>query len=414
MGAKSIGFVKEILVASVFGVSDGLDVYLLAFVLIGFPLSILLNAIQTVMISALASARDGKGQGVTYVSTTIVTLLAIGVILPVWLAVLDTLLPYVASSFSPEKLEWLETALIWLIPYYFLNGANLLGYGLLQARGRFFANGLLPAITPLVTIPIIYFYARIGAWEALVIALTVGSLLESVVVNVLLARAGLLGRPNFHAPELVRVLRGSKALLPGTLILALGMVAEQAIAASLGNGAVAALGYGYRLPAALNGIVVTAIGITVLPYFASLLAEGKAAYCLHSLEKIARWLLFLGLLLAVALASMSETIVGVIYQRGAFDTSAAASVYPIQQAYFFQLPFYLVLVLSTRMLAALGRNSVVSVLAVVAVSIQIALAWSLGTRFGPAGIAWAATFSYAVWAGASFLWARYFLRGDAS
>lgn len=411
IAAKSVGFVKEIVVASAFGVSDGMDVYLLAFVLIGFPLSILLNAIQTAMISTLASTQNGKEQaGGAYVSTVIVTFLAISVLLPVWLFALQALLPHIASSFSPEKLAWLENALLWMIPYYFLNGVNLLAYGVLQARRRFFANGLLPALTPMVTIPVVYVYGGASAWEVLVVALTLGYLLEFIVLNGMMARGGLLVRPDFHCSELSRILRGSKALLPGTLLLALGMVAEQAIAASLGSGAVAALGYGYRLPTALNGVVVMAIGITVLPYFAGLLAEGKTAYCLHSLEKIGRWLLVLGLLLAVALAMMSEAIVNVIYQRGAFDAIAVARVYPIQQAYFFQLPFYLVLILATRTLAALGRNGVVSLLAGAAVTIQIAMAWSLGNRFGPLGIAWAATTAYAVWALAAFLSARRFLK----
>ena len=409
-----MGFIKEIFVASVFGVSDALDVYLLAFVLIGFPLSILLNAIQTVMISSLAAARNNTERaGETYTSTLLVTLLAVSALLPVWLFALQALLPQLASGFSPEKLDWLESALVWMIPYYFLNGLNLLGYGVLQARQRFIQNGLLPALTPLITIPIVYTYGGTHAWEILVIALTAGALLEFVALNGILARAGLFRRPDFRSPELVRILQNGKVLLPGTLIMALGPVAEQSIAASLGSGAVATLGYGFRLPAALNGIVVTAIGITVLPYFSALLAEGRAGYCLHSLEKIGRWLLFLGLIFAAVLALMSETIVTLIYQRGVFDAAASARVYPIQQVYFLQLPFALLAMLGIRTLVALGRNGIVSLLTAMAVVIQIVLAWSLSTHLGTVGIAWGVTIASAFLAMTTFLWSRRFLKNHA-
>lgn len=409
-----MGFIKEIFVASVFGVSDALDVYLLAFVLIGFPLSILLNAIQTVMISSLAAARNNTERtGETYTSTLLVTLLAVGALLPIWLFALQALLPQLASGFPPEKLAWLESALVWMIPYYFLNGLNLLGYGVLQARQRFIQNGLLPVLTPLITIPIVYTYGGTHAWEMLVIALTAGALLEFVALNGMLARAGLFRRPDFRSSELARILQNGKVLLPGTLIMALGPVAEQSIAASLSSGAVATLGYGFRLPAALNGIVVTAIGITVLPYFAALLADGKAGYCLHSLEKIGRWLLFLGLIFAAVLAFMSEIIVTLIYQRGVFDAAATARVYPIQQVYFLQLPFALLAMLGIRTLVALGRNGIVSLLTAIAVVMQIVLAWSLSTYFGTVGIAWGVTVASAFLAVTTFLWSRRFLKNHA-
>lgn len=389
VAAKSISFVKELFVASAYGVSDALDVYLLAFVLIGFPLSILLNAIQTVMISTLAAARGNSEQtGATYTATVFVTLLAVAALLPMWLFALQVLLPWLASGFDPAKRAGLESALFWMTPYYFLNGLNLLGYGVLQARQRFIPNGLLPVLTPLVTIPIVVAYGETHAWHVLVVALTAGALLECVALHAMLARTGWLRRPDFRNADFARIWQGSKALLPSTLILALGPVAEQSIAAAQGGGAVAALGYGYRLPAALSGIVVTAIGITVLPYFAALLAEDKADYCLHSLKKAGRWLLFLGLGCVGPLVLLSEPLVTLIYQRGAFDAAATAFVYPIQQIYFLQIPFALLAMLGIRALAALHRNGVISVLTGLAVAIQISVAFTLSAYIGVVGVAW--------------------------
>ena len=84
--------------------------------------------------------------------------------------------------FIAEKQQETATALFWLVPYYFLNGINLLGYGVLQARGRFFANGLLPSLTPIVTIAILVATDPAGDWRFLTTALAAGTALECMVL----------------------------------------------------------------------------------------------------------------------------------------------------------------------------------------------------------------------------------------
>lgn len=410
--AKGLGFVKEITVAAYFGLSGALDIYLLAFVLIGLPLSILLNAAQTALISQLSgNPCSTKESGQLYTATALLTLAGMAALLPLWLLLLHSWLPWLASGFSPEKRQALETALFWLIPYYFLNGLNLLGYGALQAKGRYLANGLLPTATPLVTILMLAVWGGTNDWHILIYALVAGAAAECTFLLLVLQRSGLLPSPRLRGVlGLAAVMSASLALLPGTIMLAVGPVVEQAIAASMGEGTIAALGYGYKLPAAMQGILVTAIGITVLPYFASLISEKRISYCLHSLEKLALWLLIGGAVLVVPLAALSGDIVALMYQRGAFDATASAHVAPIQVAYFVQLPFALVAMMGIRTLAALGHNGLISAGTAVAVMLQSALAYGLGLRFGASGIAWAATLVSALLAATTFLTARALLR----
>src|SRR5436309_6546328 len=116
--AKGLGFIKEVLVAALFGLSGALDIYLVAFVLIGFPVSILLNAGQTALISALAAERSSSTDGGRlYAATILLTVASLAVLLPLWLLVLPKVLPWLASGFSPDKRQELETALFWLVPY---------------------------------------------------------------------------------------------------------------------------------------------------------------------------------------------------------------------------------------------------------------------------------------------------------
>jgi putative peptidoglycan lipid II flippase len=405
--AKGLGFVKEVLVAAMFGLSGALDIYLMAFVLIGFPVTILLNAVQTSLISALAVEQTPSNAGSAYVTTALATTVCLVVMLPVWLSFVPTALPWLASGFSPEKRQELEVALLWLIPYYFLNGLNLLGYGALQARGRYFTNGVLPSVTPVATIVVLLVAGTTRDWRVLTSALVIGTAIECVSLHYLLRRAGQIARPKWS--NVVRpgpVITASLMLLPGTFMVSVGPVIEQAIAASMGEGTNAALVYGLKLPTAIQGMLLTAVGITALPFFASQLAQGRAAYCLHSLTKLTWVLLAGGLVLAIPLAVFSDEIIMLLYQRGAFDSAATARVAPIQLAYFVQLPFAITAMLGLKALAALSREWLLSAYLTLAVALQSVLAYVLGTRFGPAGIAWAATVVSGVLALTYFVTAR--------
>lgn len=406
--AKSVGFIKEVIVASIFGLSGALDIYLVAFVLIGVPISILLNAVQTALITHLAGANlTPNAEASRFVATSLLTLACLAVLLPIWLWALPYVLPWLASGFSVEKRQALETALYWLIPYYFLNGLNLLGYGVLQAKGRYLANGLLPTATPIVIILALLVWGVTGDWKVLVVSLAIGSAIESLLLLATLYRHGQLAFPHrLDIKGMDTIIIPSLALLPGAIMLTIGPVIEQAIAAAMGQGSNAALAYGYKLPAALQGILLTAIGITALPYFAKQLGHGNFSYCLHSLNKLTLLLMVGGALLILPLSFFSSDIVGLLYQRGAFDAAATTRVAPIQFAYFVQIPFALVAMLGIKVLAALKLNWLTSAYTAIAVLLQAVLAYELSARYGISGIAWAATLVTALLAATSFFTAR--------
>lgn len=407
---KGFGFAKEIVVASIFGLSDNLDIYLMAFVLIGFPLSVFINAIQAMLISSLSRSENIDGD-VLYTSTAWLALLFLAAVLPLWLLLLHYSLPWIASSFPPDKLIGLESALYYLIPYYFINAINLLAYGVLQARRHFLANGLLPALTPLLIMSLVYFFGDSGGWEILAIALVVGVMVECIWLHVRLFQSGAIVRPKlFNNTQLTQLCMASLTLIPGSFMLGIGPLIDQAIAASLGTGAVSSLAYGYRLPAALNGVLITAIGITILPYFASLLAQEKISYCLHSFNKLTIWLLIGAFTLVIPLGIGSDNIVQLLYQRGAFTSTATEIVTPIQQVYLLQLPFALINILCIRTLIATENNMIVSLLTGSAVLIQAGLAWWLGMEYGAFGIALAAMIVSILLAASSYIYARSSLR----
>jgi putative peptidoglycan lipid II flippase len=331
-------------------------------------------------------------------------------LLPVWLIALPNALPIITAGFPIEKREAVQATIYWLLPHYFINGANLLAYGVLQAKARYVANGLIPCVTPIATMVVLLATGASGSL-ALAISLVLGTSLEFVCLLITLYQVGYLRIPGATEFQGLRnIARSVLILLPGTTIIALGPVVDQAIAATMGEGTNAALSYGLKLPTALQGVLSTAIAITALSYFAREVGHRNFTYCLNSLDKLTRWLIVSASTITLPLILFSEHIVALLFQRGAFDSAATAIVSPIQVAYFFQLPVALVSVLGLKTLAALGCNALISAYATGAVMLQALLVYLLGMRYGAPGIAWAATIVSAVLALASVLTARYVLK----
>jgi putative peptidoglycan lipid II flippase len=390
-GVKVAAFAKEAVVAAAFGVSGAMDAYLMGLMLIGVPLGLLLNAVQTAFIPLLVEVRQTRGTqaGADFVgSTASGTLVAMAVAILLWLAALHWTIDIVGHGFDPARRVVVRAMFLWLVPYYFLAGLNLLGQGALQADKRFLSSALIPVCTTLVTIAIVL-AAGGSDVHVLVLSLVVGSFLESLALHWQLRRGGLslLPRRIFLTPEIRRVAKASAVLLGGSFVVSFGPMIEQGLASGLGKGTIAAMGYAFKLPAMLSGILVTAVGITVLPFFSEMLARRDNIGCERAFRRYALALLGGGTLLVLSLVAFSAPLVALVYQRGAFSAEDTQLVAQIQRAYLIQIPCALVGMLAMRLLVAQGAYFIVAVNSGVSVLASGTLAWALSRRLGAVGIA---------------------------
>ncbi len=387
---KAVAFVKEAVVAAAFGVGSTMDSYLMALVIIGFPSAVLVNAAQTVFIRehVRISATHGEMAAARFLRGAVLgLLLALTLLLVAWLALLPAILAVVGHGLAPPR-RALVAANVWrLIPYYYLNGINLLAYGVLQSRKAFLRSALLPIATPVIVMALV---AALGAdLEVLIGALTLGTGAETVLLFILMIGKQLLSpAPAPQAPSGLRDFAwGTLTLAPGTLISAAAPVIEQTIASGLGQGAISALGYAAKLPATLNSLLTTAIGVTILPYFAERLSRGDEPNCRRFFIRYAAILTLTGAAIASVAVLGSEPFVRLAFQRGQFSAQNTQLVTLLQQAYLWQLPGAMVGMVATRYVAAQGRYRAMSVGAMLMVPITGLLQWSLARVWGPAGLA---------------------------
>jgi len=387
---KALAFVKEAVVAAVFGVGSSMDSYLMALVVIGFPSGVLINAAQTVLIREHVHIleREGERAAAGFLRAAIfATLALLTVLLILWLASLHTIIAIVGHGLAPGVRALVSANVYQLIPYYYLNSINLLGYGALQSSKSFVRSALVPAATPLCIMALV---AATGAdLTVLIGALTVGTLMETVLVFLpmkerLRPSARALPRP---WPAVRQFARGTFYLVPGTLLFGLLPVIEQTLASALGHGTISALGYAAKLPATLNSLLTTAVGVTVLPYFARRLLKDDAESCRRFFVRYVALVTLAGAGIALVAVLSSGPFVHLAFRRGQFSEQDALLVASLQRAYLWQLPGALAAMVAVRFIAAQGRYRAMSLGNILIVPLTGLVQWVLSVLWGGPGLA---------------------------
>jgi putative peptidoglycan lipid II flippase len=388
--ARAFSFGREIAAAAAFGVSADFDVFFIAFLVPSFFIFAIVACTGPAMIPVLMMARlkggdealraiVARANGVGLVGFCGVGLLA-ALGSPVYL-------PLLAAHVTAEQMvlaqQW-ALLLCLLIP---LCGLAAVWTAIANAQGSLALPAGVPMLTPLVTILMLNVFAEpYGAW-ALVAGALLGVLLELVLLGILLQRRRLLVVPRLRStPQ--RGFEGAFAMLfVGAAILGLIPTADQAMAATIGPGAITGIIFGGRLVSLTGSIGALALGTAVLPAFTALAAQLDWAALRGLLRRCVGLTLLLTVPTSVLVAWLSLPIVEIAFQRGQFTSDDAQLVATVQAFYILQTPTYLGWIVLARVLAAMRRTFLLLVLSAMAAALNVGLNFHFMQAYGVAGIA---------------------------
>ena len=394
-----MALVKDVAIAAKFGAGQALDIYLMAFVLIGVPVAIIAVAMQTTLIPALVEKDAYSAAGLLGGALKLAMALLVFA-LPVWLLLLPFFLGILYPNSTGTSTNELVVACFWLIPYYFTNGMNLLFYGALQARKVFWPNAVLPVLFPLSILIAMWLFPAVDI-HSLLIGTVAGSLCEGAVLFFVLQKNHMLRLRQTSGMGLMTVVYLALPLMWGGVVTSFGPVVEQLLAFRLGPSAVSLLSYGNKLPAAANSLLLTAIGIIVLPHFSELITLGQWGACRKLYLHLSAIALGLGALIVGVCFSFSEPIIQLLFERGAFTAANTQEVAMIMCAYLLQLPFLLVAMISMRALVAMRKTLIMTSVFTAQLILAGSLAFLFSSHYGVVGVALGTT--AAVISGASIL-----------
>jgi putative peptidoglycan lipid II flippase len=219
-----------------------------------------------------------------------------------------------------------------IFPYIFFMGSAALGTAALNAKRRFavaaFAPGLLNVafVVATFTLPAVLVARGIDGVQALAIGALVGGVLQVVAQWPALREIGYLARPvlDVRDPTVRGALRRIGPIVVGTGIYYVDLAISSRFLSELGTGAQSYFMWAMRLCDFPQGIFVMALSTAALPSLSALAAKGDKEELVATFAHGMRLALFVAIPASVALVMMGEPIVVALFERGEFDSHAAA------------------------------------------------------------------------------------------
>jgi len=399
-GLVSVGMVvREITIAAWFGTSDALEAYLIAVLMPTYVINVVGSAFSSSVIPAFVHVRENEGRDAAQgLFSHIMTLSAL--LLALVTVALGTsgwwLLPVIGSAFSAEKIELTRVLFYLVLPLIILNGLSQVWSSVLNAGERFVLAAVAPIAEPLAVIAALFVVGDRWGIFALVSGSLVGCAIQMTVLATALRRHGMVLRPRWNGmdPGTRLVVHQYLVLLAGCLVQNSGLVIDQAMAAMLGPGSVAAINYGNKVVGALQTVGAMALGTAVMPYFSRLSAAGDLDGLRNVLTTYTKLILVTTVPVTIVLIAVSEPLVQLIFQRGAFTAADTELVAYVQAMFLIQLPFFTLGILGVRLLSARFRNFAVATIATVNAILKVGLNYILMSFMGVGGIALATSVVY--------------------
>ncbi|MFH1501523.1 MAG: murein biosynthesis integral membrane protein MurJ [Candidatus Eisenbacteria bacterium] len=340
------GFAREIVTAALFGAGTEMDIFVAAFTIPNLLCRVLGESAVESGFMPLFKGKHAAGEKARAWRlagrTANLLALALGVVVLVGIVAAPLLVSVVAHGFQGEVADAAVGMTRLMFPFGVAIGLAALMGAVLLAFGRYRVYSLAPVLLNVGIVgSVLVLNGRIG-YVSLGVGVLVGGVLQFLVqvpfVRSLARRDGeRLFRPELRLgdPDVRQVAGLTGPVIAASVVQRVGVIVDRTIASFLVPGSISSLYYSFRLVHLPYAILALAAGRSTAPVLAEKHAlgddEGFARALLTGIRMNVAFLTPV-VVLAVALA---RPVVGLVYQRGAFDetdlamTSSAFAMYAV-------------------------------------------------------------------------------------
>lgn len=333
--SRVLGFIRDVLIASVFGTGIGAEAFVVSFKIPNLMRDLVAEgAANAAFVPVFAECRQNKPADFWKLVSTMFwimgTLLIVLSALGTFLApqIVGLLAPGFAHSPDPEKLPLTISLTRLMFPYLFLIGLSALAMGVLNSLKEFTSSAIGPALLNISMIVTALFFEKKYGPAALVAGVLLGGALQLAFQIPPLLRSGLQWtRPDLEMPYVKKI---GKLLVPralGSALYQINVLVDSILASFeniIGPGGQSALYYSnrlFQLPLAVLGL---SLAQAALPTFSTQAAQGDMEAFKKTVSMAVRSLLFVILPASAGLVVLSEPIVRIIFEHGKFDAYSTA------------------------------------------------------------------------------------------
>ncbi|MAF50227.1 MAG: murein biosynthesis integral membrane protein MurJ [Rhodospirillales bacterium] len=408
MGSRILGFIRDILVAAILGAGPVADAFFVAFKLPNlFRRLFAEGAFSAAFVPLFARKLEGaKLEGGGRAEAEAFARQALAILfwsLSIVVVAAEIGMPWIIRGLAPgftETPERFQLAVIFTritFPYLMFVSLVALFSGVMNSLEKFWQAAATPILLNLCLIGAVLGLAPLlpSPGHALAWGVFAAGIVQFAWMWAHLRRAGIrlgLGRPRLSDDVKLLLVRMAPVAV-GAGIYQVNLLIDMVIASLLPPGSISFLFFADRVNQLPLGVIGVAVGTALLPLLSRQLRAGDMAAAENSQNRALEISLFLTLPAAAALLVISQPIVSVLFERGAFDAAASGATARALAAYAWGIPAYvLIKTLSTSFFAAEDTKTPI-VIGVAAMIVNVILNLVLMGPFLHVGIAMATAIS---------------------
>jgi putative peptidoglycan lipid II flippase len=383
--SRLLGFVRDVVVATIFGAGPVFDAFLIAFKIPNFMRRLFgEGAFSQAFVPILAEYRQKRSPEevrafVNHIAGTL------GVALLIVVAIAEIIAPVITMVFAPGFIHdpvrfMYATHMIRItFPYLLLIALTAFSGATLNTFGRFGVPAFTPVLLNLAMIAVALWWAPhtqvpiyVLAWGVLI-----GGVAQLAAQLPFLHRIKMFPIPKlqWRDPGVLRVLKLMIPALFGVSVAQLSLLIDNFFASFLPAGSISWLYYSDRLTYLPLGVIGVALATVVLPNLASHHStDSKKAYS-DTLDWALRTVMVIGVPCAVGLFILAGPLIATLFKHGAFNTFDVLMTRRSLWAFSVGLPgFMLVKILAS---AFYSRQNIRTPVKIAAVAMVINLLFNL-------------------------------------
>jgi putative peptidoglycan lipid II flippase len=394
--SRVAGLVREVVAASYYGISGPMSAFTIAFQVPNLIRSLFADAaLQPAFVPVFTEQLEQKNyrEAFRLASTLLlIVTMVLGAITALFILAAPVVMPLFAPGFKGEILDLTVTLSQVLFPILVLLGVSGIVVGVLNSYDRFGAFAIAPLFWNLTIIAVLVFVEPLFHGQNRIYAYAIG-ILAGTLVQLLIPVFDLRNTPfkfnwsfEWRHPGVRRVLL---LMLPVTISLGLinfNLLINSFFGSLVSDEAPAAIDKAFRIYQLPQGIFSVAIATVLFPTLARYASRGAIDDLRATLANGMRQILFVLLPAAAAILALSEPMIRLVYQRGAFNAAETTLVATALFWFAFSLPTNGLYLLQTRTFFGLQRPWMATGLAGFDLVVSTLAAFALYKPFGTGGI----------------------------
>jgi len=331
--SRVLGLGREMVIGAAFGTSAAYDAYLAAVRIPDILFALIAGgALGSAFIPTFTGyfAQDDP-EGGWRLASAVINLILVALTTAAglaWLGAPVLVAKVLAPGFGADQ-QTLTVSLMRMMlvaPLFF--GVSGVVMGVLNARQHFLLPALAPSFLNLSLIAATWLLSPQMGVRALALGYVVGAVLHLSIQLPALPWVGARYQPLLilRDPGVREVLRLMGPRVLGLAVTQLNFLVNINLASRLGEGAVATINYAWLLMLLPQGVFAQAVGTAAFPTFAGQVAREEWAEMRSTLAATLRAVFFLSIPATMGLLVLGRPLVGLLFERGAFETASTEAV----------------------------------------------------------------------------------------